>query len=389
MRIELEHLAAATAAERWVQRRNAWEAPRLPMLREDTVRRWAAGPTWTAPGTKQLVRHRSEDGQRCLISTDRRAPKGFTIEYDLGLVHEHAQPGTARLMASREGYFTTLFEGEPGEGYRGLGYVEQAPLPMLDVLELRLDPVAGEPILVAGPSDPLYESAKPLAVLGFVESYPINPRTVPVLKLDWGIATLARTVDAARWRHRYAVRAPHGRGGVALGGVWANPGPDFVELERDASGLLRTELLGEPRRQASIATMLRWSVAPLSWSQGRPRGWALRASAGRLRRLAIDGQGASREPRAHEDSSWPAAYLRKSPSEGWSPVFSALHPALEDQYVTRSEIEATDMGYLVEGILGYVLDGFADRSLEAAPAEVKWGSRFGQHRRYVEGRAPS
>jgi hypothetical protein len=78
-------------------------------------------------------------------------------------------------------------------------------------------------------------------------------------------------------------------------------------------------------------------------------------------------------------------YLRGEPCPGWSPLFSAVHPALPDQYVTRSELEATDMGYRVEGVLGYVLDKWADRSREALPAEVKWASRFGQRRRYLEG----
>ena len=82
-------------------------------------------------------------------------------------------------------------------------------------------------------------------------------------------------------------------------------------------------------------------------------------------------------------------YLRREPSPGWSPLFSAVHPALPDQYVTRSELEATDMGYRVEGILGYVLDRWADRSRDALPAEVKWASRFGQQRRYHEGPTPS
>ncbi|MGH2832473.1 MAG: hypothetical protein ACRDK2_06820 [Solirubrobacteraceae bacterium] len=56
--------------------------------------------------------------------------------------------------------------------------------------------------------------------------------------------------------------------------------------------------------------------------------------------------------------------------------------------MTRSEIEATDMGYRVDGVLGYVLDRHADRSREALPTEVKWASRFGQRRRYVEGHTP-
>ena len=56
--------------------------------------------------------------------------------------------------------------------------------------------------------------------------------------------------------------------------------------------------------------------------------------------------------------------------------------------MTRSALEAGDMGYTVQGILGYVLDRFADRTRESLPAEIKWASRFGQKRRYDEGPQP-
>jgi hypothetical protein len=78
-------------------------------------------------------------------------------------------------------------------------------------------------------------------------------------------------------------------------------------------------------------------------------------------------------------------YLKRDPATGWSGLFSAVHPALGDQYVTRSELEAIDMGYAIEGILGYVIDRFANRGRDVPLAEVKWASHFGQRRRYVEG----
>jgi hypothetical protein len=80
-------------------------------------------------------------------------------------------------------------------------------------------------------------------------------------------------------------------------------------------------------------------------------------------------------------------YVRRDPFAGWGPLFSATHPALGDQYLTRSEIEAIDLGYQLDGVIGYILDGVATRTREHLPAEVKWGSRFGQRRRYIEGHA--
>ena len=81
-------------------------------------------------------------------------------------------------------------------------------------------------------------------------------------------------------------------------------------------------------------------------------------------------------------------YMRGEPPPGWSPLFSAIHPLLPDQYITRSELEAIDMGYRVEGVLGYVLDGGLIARRRLSLAEVKWARRFGQGRRYVEGPTP-
>ena len=83
----------------------------------------------------------------------------------------------------------------------------------------------------------------------------------------------------------------------------------------------------------------------------------------------------------------PLGWLRTEPAYGWSPLFSATHPALADQFVTRSEIEATDLGYRVDGVLGYVCDVSADPPREV-PGEILWTSRFGRRRRVTEGHAP-
>ncbi|MEJ7893293.1 MAG: hypothetical protein WKF94_11705 [Solirubrobacteraceae bacterium] len=55
--------------------------------------------------------------------------------------------------------------------------------------------------------------------------------------------------------------------------------------------------------------------------------------------------------------------------------------------MTRSELEATDLGYVVDGILGYVLLRLGQHYGLPAPPEIPWGSRFGQRRRYAEGAA--
>ena len=77
-------------------------------------------------------------------------------------------------------------------------------------------------------------------------------------------------------------------------------------------------------------------------------------------------------------------WLRRRPATGYSPLFSATHPVSGDQFLTRSELEATDLGYSVDGVLGYIFDAGVDHSSVLEATTVLWGARFGQGRRYVE-----
>lgn len=401
MKMELGFVQAGDEGERTVQRLSAWEAPRLPGIKHTSMRRWIGGPTWVPPASQPLVRHRSLDGRQRVVSSDRTPPSGFVIEYDLGLTHIFAQPGTQRLIAAApdeiddpanstvqigQRYFRTPFEGILDNGYSGLGYIEEAPLPMLDALELRRDSITGEEVLVAGADDPLYDTAEPLTTLGFVESYPIQPRHPADPRINWGVTILQRIPDPLRWCHRYQTGLSPTANTVSLGGLWTCGGKAFVGLYRQSDGSLSSELLPRTSRKRSGASaQLRWAGAPLGWTNRRPRVWAARATASRLRRLFAD---RDEQPPVTVKRSL-LGYLRRDPAPGWSPLFSATHPALDDQYITRSELEATDMGYVTDGVLGYVLDTVADRNRDALPEEVKWASGFGQRRRYVEGARPT
>jgi hypothetical protein len=387
MNLELGYLPAETAGECFIQRVNAWEAPRLPGLDHTNMRRWASSPTWVPPESQLLVRHRSVDGHKRITTNDRRPPQGFVIEYDLGLVHSFAQPGTRRLITNKNRYFCTPFEGVLHDDFEGLGYVEEAALPMLDVLELRLDTASGEQVLVAGPEDPLFYTATAIETLGFIEGYPINPRRAPKREIDWGIGTLRRRADPVHWRHSYELTDERTAESVALGGLWTRAAEGLMSIRLDRDGHLSSDLLPPSSIYSHrLRSQLRWAAAPLSWPEGRPRTWAARAVAARAKRLVDASTRSSRSLPSGTDIL--LGYARRDPSPGWSPLFSATHPALADQYVTRSELEATDMGYTVEGILGYVIDRFADRSPDALPREIKWASHFGHRRRYVEGFRP-
>jgi hypothetical protein len=385
VRLGLGWRAAESAAERKVQRSLMWETPMLSRPLRVRVPRWSAGPTWTPPGTILLVRHRSSDGMRRIVTNDRIPPAGYEIEYDLGLVHCFAQPGTQRLIATGDGFFCTPFEGQPIDGLRALGYIETAPLPMLDALELRRDPWSGGLTLVAGAADPLYEVSEPVGHLGFIESYPLNPREAPGLPVNRLLMPLRRWADERGWRHRYAAGGERREGAVVLGCVapCGTGGEELVNLGLLPDGRLATALLRPPRRaMLPIGAALRWSAAPVGWAGG-PRMWALRASANRLRHVPL---GPSSPVGCGE--ARPIGRLRREPLHGWSPLFAATHPVLGDQFVTRSALEAQDMGYVLDGLLGWISDHGADRSVEAQTVEIKWASRFGKRRRYVEGPLP-
>jgi hypothetical protein len=388
VRLELGYAAAENPGVRVIQQVNAWEAPRLPGLDHENMRRWATSATWFPPDSRILVRHRSLDGSCRVVTNDRNSPDGFIVEYDLGLVHSFAQPGTKRLIGSKHSYFSTPFEGGLDEGFVGLGYVEEAPLPMLEVLELREDPISGDHLLVAGPDDPLYHHAIPITSLGFIEGYPINPRHAPHSPINWGTVTLLRSADLALWRHRYQVGDERIDGSIALGGLWTRPANGLLPLYLNRVDRLTSELL--PATLATVprlSTRLRWAAAPLTWPKGRPRSWAVRAAASRGRKLiASDRSTLALQSQSHVDTL--LGYAKKDNAPGWSAIYSATHPALGDQFVTRSELEATDMGYDIDGVLGYVIDRFADRSRDDLPDEIKWASHFGHRRRYVEGTRP-
>lgn len=382
MKVSLRYGRARSESERVSQAFNSREAPRLPATCLRSPRRWHGGPTWTPTDGILLVRHLAADGSRRIVTNDRTPPEGFAIEYDLGIVHRHAHPGTQRLIARGDAYFRTPFEGALAAGYRALGYVQQTSLPLLDCLELRLDPETGQQVLVAGPSDPLSHSTVPQSTLGFIESYPLNPRGVIDERIMWHLLTLLREPDVGRWRHRYRAAASRREGEVALGGVWDIARPESTALRRTIDGWLETEDCPLPRRKPTFAARLRWAASPLNWRSTRLEGRAVRAAARRAGRLAR-GYGNASPPTADEGATL-LGYVRRSPAPNWTPLFSALHPALNDQYLTRSELEASDLGYDIIGVLGYVADSCADRTLDRMPAQVEWASRFGVGRRYVE-----
>jgi glycosyltransferase involved in cell wall biosynthesis len=323
--------------------------PRLPELTAGTVRRWGDAEGWAPPETQPLCRHRELGGEARVLSHDREPPQGFALEFELGSVHAYAAPGTRRLVQVGQSFELSEDQNELAEGSQGYGYVEQQPLPLLEHLELRRMPETGVEVLVAGPDDPLFAVAEPVATLGWIESRPILPRGNLGRAGPFGVDTLRRRAEVGGRRHRYEA-GPSGdqsAGGV-LGSLFREPGSELVELRLRDDGRLVTDLAGPGRASRDPRKILRWLTA----------GAGAHALLGRARHLALHFGGR----RQTGDRGATLGWLQREFAVGCSPLFSTTHPVTGDQLVTCSTREAIDHGYLPDGVLGYILDVGADRA---------------------------
>jgi hypothetical protein len=64
-------------------------------------------------------------------------------------------------------------------------------------------------------------------------------------------------------------------------------------------------------------------------------------------------------------------YLPRQVMPGCSILYSTIHPVTGDQLVTRVRHEATDAGYVMDGILGAIFD--PPDGTAALPEEMPWG----------------
>jgi hypothetical protein len=262
---------------------------------------------------------------------------------------------------------------------RSLGYVECAPLPLLEPLVLGLHRPTGRQVLVCSDWDPLGPETEPIETLGFIEPYPVAPRSSPHAEHGAGLVGLTIAVDRACRRHRYAA------GGVAkgelvgeLGSLLATPHPGAVPAWLVDDRLV-TDRHQPPAARPSLAEAAHWTVAPAS------RRWAgvagplptakaiARRSVTAALRVASGRRGDSGGP-----DEEPAGWLHNRPRRATVPLFAAYHPVTGDQLLSRRSDEAKDMGYGPPELLGHLhvrTPVTGTRELRSVP--VPWASRFG------------
>jgi hypothetical protein len=325
------------------------QGPRLPELTPGTVRRWEDLEGWIPSGTQPLCRHVDFNDIGRIVSNDREPPPGYKLEFDLGAVHMFAAPGTRRLIYSDNSFELSDDQNELEEGRHGLGYVEEEALPMLELLELRRMPESERHVLVAGANDPLFEIAEPVAALGWIEAFPILPRGETLHSGPWGVTTLQRHADHRSWRHLYRTDGPSDEpDAVVLGSLYPYPDEGLVALQLRGDGRLATEEVRPGRASRNPRRIGRW-IAGSPGSNGR-LGSPSTMNA-RLRHLARHFQAR----KLAEDGGTTLGWLRREDAHGCSALFSTTHPVTGDQLVTRFAQSAIDLGYLVDGVLGYIL----------------------------------
>lgn len=330
----------------------AHQRPRLPELTPGTVRRWKQSEPWSPPQTRLLCRHLDLKTGFRMITPERKPPPGHRFERVLGCTQIFAAPGMSRLVHASHSFELTDEQAALPDGHFDMGYVERQPLPQLEGLELRRVPETGQEILVAGPDDPLIYNSEQIAFLGWIEACPILPRASEILHTGpWAVVALHRQVDRAAWKHSYRVDSPlRGVEGIALGLLQRHTGPGAVALRLRSDGRLASELVNPGRASRDPRKIARWVARPLPAQSEAKSGAA--GAASRLRHLMR--HFGSR--RLAEEEGEVLGYLRRQTMSGCSTLYSTIHPVTGDQLVTRFPQEATDAGYVMDGILGAIFD---------------------------------
>lgn len=377
IRAELELAGAAHVAEQQALEAIRAQPPLLPGL-EHRPPRWQTSH-WLALQARPLVKHVALDWSAYLVTLGEWAPAGFRPAFHLGAASLVPQPNTVRLVEAG-GRYCVQPDHEPlPAGGRSLGYISSASLAEMEPLERRLLRFEGGEIevLCAGAADPHLRESEHVETLGWIEPYPIAPRAPAGAGSRRVSRLLVRRQEPDAWRHVLlaAAKAPGGELDHVLGSVLTRPGPGTVPLSQDADGRVHTPSLPPVDGRDPVAAA-KWAAAPLRWDDAEPRE---RRTAARLRAGYLAGR---HRPSPSAAPTGVLGHLRREPAEGWVALYRATHPVTGDHFVTRFELEAADLGYRVDGVLGYASALGATHG--PGPATIHWGSRAGRGRRYEE-----
>lgn len=336
---------------------------------------------WMPPQARVLCRHLHHGSGRYVFSNDRSSPAGCSLHYDLGCLRVLPLAGTTSLLAGRDDDAHPGFRlGEPTDidAPELLGFVEQAPLPLLDALQLAHHLKTGQLVLVAGEEDPLWGVVEQPTTIGYIEPYPVHPRRPPHADVFYGLAGLLRSVDLGARRHRYGVaRHPGGQPAGELGALLTAPTDGCEPLWVDDSGRVSTARVAPRNGRPPLRTAIRWTGAPLTWRGCGPVAPKLRATV----RRAYDSTRTLGPTAALPSAqlSDPAGYLLRSSSRRTVPLYESIHPVTGDQLLATNEQEPRNLGYERIALLGHLIARApVTGRLGGLRLSVPWASRFGQ-----------
>jgi glycosyltransferase involved in cell wall biosynthesis len=349
------------------------------------VSRWSEILTWIPACTAPLVRHRRLGAEEWTTTTSLLSPPGYEAECYLGVVHMRALEGTRRIMPhSQHGYIAVPRGGEPSadEMEASLGYADEVAFAMFEPLLLCRHAGTGTLLLVCGEDDPIRGELEwpHLAVLGYIDRFPVNPHDVGTSTSRAWLRGLIRGVDLAGRRHRVGFgAAPTEYAAWELGALLDRDPGGAIATWIDSDGRLHTQNYAPTRHPYDLRKTLRWVGAPVDWRgfgrrRARSRAVARRGVEAVMHTLTRPGLEAP--VRRHGE---PRAWLLSDPGVERHALFSAIHPVTADQLVTRDVSEARELGYGPAHILGYALAlAPVTGSLARPPSSIPWGSRFGE-----------
>jgi hypothetical protein len=367
-------------------------APRLARARDGDIRNVApalpgASPElgrtdpaskWSPPHSRLLCRHLDRRTGRYLYTNSVTSPPCATLEFVLGHVRALPLAGTVSLTLRDEDGELAVALGETVDldAPQLIGFLEEAPLPLFEMVSLARHRVTGQRVLIAGGDDPLGAHVDVIRPLGHVEPSPIHPRQPPHLDIGYGLVGLIRSIDHGHRRHRYGAGGrPAGELAGELGALYSAPIGACEPVWIDAQGQVRTAGLPTLEHRPALAAATRWAYDPLTWRNFSSPGPKLRATARRaihLPRLY------SARPVTAADRGEPAGYLAIAPGPRTVPLFAAVHPVTGDQLLATRRSEFHGIGYREPRLLGYlVASAPVTGTLGITHAGVPWAARFG------------
>jgi hypothetical protein len=112
------------------------------------------------------------------VTFDQSPPPHHVFDYALGCLSTYGLNGAPELvLGDGPSYRSVPAHEARREVEHQLGYVEAVPFALLDSIFVARDRISGQQVLVAGDDDPLLADVDLTAHLGFIEPYPLRPRS--------------------------------------------------------------------------------------------------------------------------------------------------------------------------------------------------------------------